>query len=463
MKNSFGCAVVAVFLGLPGVLTAQTPKPWHEGNAAVVDAWTRAQQKRAAGNTNLWVARGIVADRLTRQVSVAAEAMGIEAGAIAEFLLVGENSEKDYEALAVSFARASDVCHALEFIGLPRGTPVNAAACRFWPKGERVTIAQRPFDEAQAPSAPLQLCLVSKGGQHAVADSFTYVGSVWTGEEGRVTCLADRSAPGGIVSTYNERTVVLDVPGQSAQGEVYGDLVVAEHPPKAGQRLLLTLSPEARPDGTRRVAEIVCEARAHTGTATNAGLAAVSCVTQGDGLAPCTNDVRGTLERLAAIARAGRDPFVRLSFADDLTVATVRDLARVLKAVDGEGGIRVDAPPEGQLYYKAFLPDDKWRTRGERFAQPWELRIGRGQDGQWHDTLVQVLEDWSKQGQLTPDLTVKEHPLKDASELPAMLRTLGGGINTLFIFVPTDAPLSCFMPAVRRVHAELPTVFVFGG
>ena len=158
--------------------------------------------------------------------------------------------------------------------------------------------------------------------------------------------------------------------------------------------------------------------------------------------------------------------------------------------VEGQGGVRVEAPPAGQVYYKAFLPDERWRTRADRPSQPWELRVSRSKDGVWASTLVQILEDWSKEGQLTPDLTPTEFPLARPEDLPGKIRELIAvqvaavkqklakdgkpvsednveqmatlqRINTLFVFAPPDAPLGADLPAVRQVHDALPQVHVF--
>jgi hypothetical protein len=461
-RIAFLVPAAAVTLAALSPAPAQTPKPWHEANVPKAEAWTQAQTKRAADQTNLWVRPGIVADRGNRTVEVLAEATGLEAGAIAEFLLVGQNSEKDYEALAISFAGAGDVARGLAFIGLPAGKPVDAAARRFWAKGERVRIAVRP-PGGDANSSPITAFFTDKREGRRLPDSFVFTGSR-PGPGAQAGALAaDGPAPGGIVSTYNEPTTVLDVPTAAPQGEVYGSMVIDRARAfRTGELVLFVLTPEPRPDGTRRVCDVTLAAGPAAGT--NApGLAGVACVTaSADGALPAaTNGVQAALERLEALAKSGRDPFVALALCDALTAGAARDLARVLKAVEGEGGIRVDPPPDGQLYFRAFLPDEKWRSRRERFAQPWELRVGRSAEGAWKYTLVQVLEDWSKEGQLDPDLTVKEHPLARQEDLPARIRELGGGINTLFIFAPADAPLASFLTAVRASQAALPTVYVF--
>ena len=452
----------SIVLGAVVPTLAQTPKPWHDANVPKAEAWSQTAMKRAEVTTNLWVRPGIVADRAGRRVEVLAEATGLEAGAIAEFLLVGQNSEKDYEALAISFAKAGDIARGLEFIGLPAGKPVDVAARRFWARGERVQIAVRPLG-TDAKSSPIAAFFGDKRTGKTVPDSFVFAGSrPGTGAQAGVIA-ADGPAPGGIVSTYNEPTTVLDVPVAAPQGEVYGSLVIAkERRLAAGELVLFVLSPEPRPDGTPRVCDVTLLVQPAGGTQT-AGVGGLACVTaSADKALPCaTNDLKGALERLAGLVNAGRDPFLALALDDALTAAAARDLAGVIKFEENRGVLRVDPPPPGQLYFKAFLPDDKWRTRSERFAQPWELRIGRAADGAWKYTLVQILEDWSKEGQLNPDLTIKEHALARPEDLPAKVKELGGGINTLFVFTPGDAPLAAFMSAIRASQTSLPTVYVF--
>lgn len=467
---------------------AVDPKPWRTGNVRAVDAWTQAERTQLAGNTNAWIARGVVADRSARKVEVVVEATGLEADAIVEFLAVGETSEKDYEALTVSFARASDLCRALEFVGLPRGRPVKPSNFQFWPKGERVQATIRPFGRAEKEGWPLPNCLRDKRPDAQLPGEYVYVGSCWTG----MGCLADETSPGAMISTYNEPSVVLDVPNRAPQGEVYGSLVVSKKGEfTGGGMMIITLAPDPLSNGVPRVLDVALDARHRAGAAGD-GLATVECVTRETESASlsATNDVRTALDRLAAQAKAGRDLFVTESLDDSLTVGAARDLARVLSLVEGPGGLRIEAPPAGQLYYKAFLPDERWRPRADRPTQPWELRITRNKEGAWTCTLVQILEDWSKEGQLTPDLTPTDFPLARQTDLPDKIRALIDAqtadvkqklakagkpmsadyvdqlatlkrITTLFVFAPADAPLGTFMPAVRLMHGTLPQVHVF--
>jgi hypothetical protein len=471
---------------LVATVLAAEEKPARAGNLQAVSAWTQAEQKRHVGQTNIWIANGVVADRTARTVTVVAEATGLAEGGIVEFLSVGAKSEKDYESLTVALASAGDICHGLEFLGLPRGRPVQPARCQFWPKGERVRVTIRQLGKDEKAARPLATCMRDKREKPVAAESFVYVGSSWTGE----LCQADQVAPGAWISTYNEPSVVLDVPTLAPQGEVYGSLVVAEAGRfESGTLLLLTLTPDCLSNGVPRVVDFALTVRAET---TNATLATLRAVTQGteQGLAPATNDLKGAFERLAALARTGRDPFVKLTLDETLAAGMVRELARVLNMVEGSGGVRIEAPPAGQPYYKAFLPDERWRKRLDRPSQPWEVRVVRTPQGGWRCTLVQILEDWSKEGQLTPDLTPTEFPFDRPEEFLPKIEALIAAqtaevkerlaksgkskqmdymeplltlkrINTLFVFTPPDAPLGAFLPVVRAVQARLPQVYIF--
>jgi hypothetical protein len=454
--NSKYYQMLAALLLMAGAAWAE-PDPIREANLQAVASWTQAQQKLAG--SNCWVAAGVVADRTARSVIFVAEATGLERGATVEFLLVEPVSDRGYESLAVALARPADIAQALEYLGMPPGLPVRSAAFRFWPKGERVSMRMAPFQGGQPES--VSRWVTNKLTNTPFDDSLVYVGA--SGAPRPVIGARDvaNTAPGAVAATYNEPTALLDVPEQASQSDVYGNRSVGGRTFTKGELLLVTLQPERRPEGQRRVVDVRLTAQPVPGSVTN-GLVGVQLVGfSADPVFPAmTNDVRGAFQRFAALAQSGRDPFVALTWDDRLTLAAARDLALALTTVEGVGGIRLDAPPQGQLFYKAFLPQEQWRNRKDRLAQPWELRLTRKGDG-WSRVLVEIREDWSKKDQLDPDLTVVEHPFTEWDELPVKIKALGGGINTLLIFAPADAPLSAFMPGARAVHEKQPLVFVF--
>ena len=173
--------MIAIGLTALSCCAADEARPWHAGNIQAVEAWTQAQQKQHAGNTNFWIARGVVADRAARTLEFVVDATGLNSGAIAEFLVVGETSDKDYEALTVSFARAADLCHGLEFLGLPHGRPTNPARYQFWPKGEQVKATIRQLGRAPKEGRPLADCLLDQRSRSTLADRWVYAGSCWHG------------------------------------------------------------------------------------------------------------------------------------------------------------------------------------------------------------------------------------------------------------------------------------------
>lgn len=467
---------------------AEEARRWHVEQAQAADAWTQVERKEHAGDTNVWIARGMVADRRAHTLEFVVDATGLGSGAIAEFLVVGEASDKDYEAVTVSFARAADICRGLEFLGLPRGRPTSPERCQFWPQGEYVQATIRQLGRAPSEGRPLAGCLLDQRPHAMLSDRLIYAGSCW--QDG--ICLADATSPGALISTYNEPTAVLEFPDRMPQAEVYGSLVVSTNGGfDRGALLVIALTPDMLPNGVARVAKVSLQVRRRV-QADRDGVAGVECVTcsPDPAIGAATNDFQGALERLAALAKAGRDPFVTVSLDDALTVGTARDLARVLAMVEGVAGLRVDSPPAGQLYFKAFLPDERWRARAERPSQPWELHASRNPQGAWNCTLVQILESWSREGQLAPDLQATPFSLGRQEDLPGKIRELieaqiagirqkraAAGratsaddlhalatlkrINTIFVFAPPDAPLGAFLPALRLVHDTLPQVHVF--
>jgi hypothetical protein len=450
------CAAAALIVAAACAAPDEGPAV-RAANTNAVAAWTRAQRQQAGSNR--WVAAGVVADRSAQRVVFAAEATGLAVGATVEFLLVEPASDRDYESLAVALAETPDIDRALAYLGLPSGVPVRPGAFRFWPKGERVSMRVAPFRGGAA--EPVGRWVTDRDGDGSFGDSLVYVGSCGTPRPAVGARDAANAAPGAVATTYNEPTALLDVPVQALQGDVYGNRLAGPRVFGKGDLLLVTLQPESRPSGRPRVIDVALAVQPAPGDGMS-GLAGLQLVTQSTdpSLPLMTNDVRGAFERFAALAQGGRDPFVTVTLDDRVTVSAARDLAHALTAIEGVSGIRLDAPPPSQLFYKAFLPQEQWRVRKDRLTQPWELRLARKADG-WSRVLVEIREDWSKANQLDPDLTVVEHPFATWDELPARIRSLGGGPNALLVFAPADAPLSAFMPGVRAVHETQPVVFVF--
>ena len=406
--------------------------------------------------------RAVLADKRSGTVTLLAESCGLAAQAIVEFGLVGETSDRTYEALFRTYARALDIGDALEFIGMPRGRNVSSKAQRYWPTGERVHIQVRDLDGTNPPPRNIEdYILDKKTGGVLPRAGFVYCGSPRVPNPAGAgdVCLADLDAPVSFLSLYNEPQTLLDVPRIAHQGDVYENYTAnpATRLPEARQ-VLLVLSPEPRPGGRPRMRPLtltVARAAGPGGAAfelAEPGREAVRFDSFGD-----------LLKRLMALVDEACDPMVALRFDDALPLDRVREVCKVIQRIEGENGIRVEPPPEGQLYYKAFLPDDNWRERAKRLSQPWELHVGQPKaDGAAPPLrLVKTLEDWSDPDSIEPRLTPVEHPLATFDDLRAVIEREGRGLPVLLVFAPGEAPIGLFLQGVRRMLDTHPTVYVF--
>ena len=446
-------SIATIFLALTASAQMIGPGPGRQANLEAVKRWTVKQRSEAVPTRQVWP--GVVADTASRTVTVLAEAVGLSKGGVVEFVLVGDASDRDYEALAIVLAKPSEVALALEAVGVPRGQPVQPRAFRFWPRGERVRLTVRPFVGGE--ERPLGDYVFDQQARQGMSNIFTYVGSVWH-EDG--TCEADATTPGSLIATYNAPETVLDMPFAVTQNAAYGRYVVKEKPMARETLWQFVFRPEKAPDAVPRVVPLELTAQPRNGLdGPAARLADVAWVRQlGD--AVTTNALDTVITSFMALIAAGREPHVTLRFDDRLSVRAASESAAVIQAIEGVDGIRVDGPPPGQCFFKAFLPNEEWREREKRLMQPYELRVERTGDGGWRRTFVYIHEDWSDESSLDPKLTAKPFSLASWDDLADKVAELGRGLGTLLVFAPVDAPLSAFMPGVRLVQETVPTVYV---
>ena len=414
--------------------------------SAALDASFAEAKGKYGSDTNRWfVARGVLADRVTRTVRVDAFATGIRPGAIAEFLLITANSGHEYESVFQTFAFAADVARAFEFLGLPPGRPADFSVYRFWPRGERVEVEA---EVGGAPAVPAESFLMEASTQKPREPAgFLWIGGEWTA--GAVSNSVDFSGPGSVLPSYNEPVTLFDVPRRAPQNEVYQSCLAGENVPKrAILPAVLTFRPEARPEGAPLRVRPVALRLSPEGFSV-------------DGAAPVPP--AEALKVLRSFrADLAQDAYVSFSWDDASPLADLRAVAQLLRMVDvEETGIRVDAPPEGFPYYQAFLPRDEWRDRSARFAQPCELRLAKDGDGAVSATLVAIGEIW-KDDALKPDLDVKEFPVADAADFRAELAEKApAGMKALLVFVPGSLPYGELRPYLDAVRATHPLVQIF--
>ena len=274
-------------------------------------------------------------------------------------------------------------------------------------------------------------------------EGFVHVGGL-PGPGG--TNLVDSAGPGSIVPSYNEPVTLFDVPRLAPQSDVYESVVASKLVP--GRPLLpatVRFRPEPRPAPLppHRVRDVALRLRADGGLAL-------------DGAAVAPRDALEALRRM--VVEDKLDPFVSFSWDGDATVAAVRRAAALLLAAESAGaGIRVDAPPEGFPYYKAFLPDDEWRDRANRYTQPCELRFAP--DGAV--SLVAISEKWEGES-LKPALSAEGFSLDPPASLPdALARHSPPNNAVLLVFAPGEKRWSEIEPWLSVSRGTHPLVRIF--
>lgn len=446
---------------------AQEPAadPWLEAEAKKeaakkalserLDADLAARAEACADTNRFFVAKGVLADREKGTVEVDAFTTGTSPGSICEFYLVTLNSGHDYEAVFQTFAFASDVAKAFEFLGVPAGRPVDYPKMRFWSAGERVA-ATASVDGA--PARPLgAFAADAASGATLDAQAFVYVGGTRLADG---SLDVDSQGPGSIVPDYNEPQTLFDIPAKAPQSVVYTKTVLSTNAAfEAFLPAVVAFAPEKRaaPLSARRVAddEVVFDPagfRYWRNDALPDGAEAPAVV-------PPAVFVQDLSKR---VRDEKRDVYLSFQWTPDTTLGALKNAATLLQTLDKDAtGIRVDAPPAGFPYYQFILPDEAWRDREKRLSQPCELRFAKAEDGAVSATLVAIAENWEGES-LKPTLVPEEFPLASPVDLPALLKEkTPRQLPVVLAFAPSSFAWSDLAPWLEPVLADYPGIRLF--
>ena len=374
------------------------PPSLRERNIARVHQMDDARIKDYLGRPEFMVKPGLLADRTGRVVHVAAESIHLNPGDPVEFPLVTQGSGKDYEALAVSFSSALDLHEALQFIGLTAGRGVDASRLQFWPKGDRVKVVFHYTDTGSTAPAmrhiPVERLIHDTRTSKTLPETgFTFTGSQWEPgldpATGKVYA-ADAFSPGAIVSIYNESSTVLDVPKRVSQNEVYTfQTPNPDYLLPSNQLIEITLEPFFK-DNKPHHLDLSLRVAPATDNPTNTDLL-YSLHSFQNGVINTNQTVNGLL---AALERLGvQEVFVTVRPDGSTPLASLQKMAGLLYSLDNENGIRIEAPPPGEPYFKAFLPNERHRKREDRPAQAAELHLSEV-SGIATGVLVWVDSEW---------------------------------------------------------------------
>ena len=248
------------------------------------------------------------------------------------------------------------------------------------------------------------------------------------------------------------------MPRIAPQGSVYGSVLRhPAHPLPEGALLEFTLRPEKAPGAPPRILDLRIVVHASI-NAPRPASPVYALANAADSEPPAVLSGDGLAARVAALVHDGRDPFARIGFDRALRLDEARDAARFLNDLEREDRLRVDSPEPGQLFFRAFIPDESNRRREDRIAQPKKLRLWRDATGR-HALLTTIEERW-RDDRIEPDLIPADRPVESPEALTVLLRE-AAGLPVILVFAPPELTVGDVMDYVAPVLATHRLVHVY--
>ena len=353
----------------------------------------------------------IAVDRENHSVTLSVTSTDCGLDAQLEFLMVGPGSDRDYESMFVTDASVKDIVQAFASAGISNvGSCYEPEKCIFWPTGQEVTMepAFSNLVRQVRDAAPLPI--------------------IWTGGTRDPKTLipeAETNMPSAVFALYNCGQSPLQFNDSLDQSTTYGRFQPAVKIPKGEKRTI-----------TFKLAKTPLP-QVHPVLFTPGSL--------GKTLAGLKEDsAKSELE-------------IKPSFSSDLTLKEAKDIATALSMIDS---VRVKingVDKEGEFFFRAYLPLEKWRDRKERLAQPPEIHL----KGDGTVSVVETVEDWTNAESLDPKLTVKEHPCADLETAAKLASCLCKKTFTVFIYATPDTKLARLYELRKLITADVSNWYVF--
>jgi len=414
------CSVAAALSAAETVRTAPSaPCVWTNIHAELIAQWKK--DNRAPD--------GVAVDPAAHRIRFLAEATGVTKDDIAEFFLVGPNSDRAYESLAVTVPTPTALASALDRAGVPRGLPVSATEPRLWPYGERMTLSARSYGAEGLAGDVLafsNLVVDVRAGEEGAVLARPFVSTRGTCDAQGIPS-AESELPCAVFPLYNLPQALFLLDGVFDQSVTYGRF---------------------KPACAFATGALIEFIFAWDGRNT---------VRSRDFEVGATNNLAAAFRTLRASA-ADVDLHVRLALADDVTVARAGEVAGALALVDGKA-LKMNGCVPGEFYFRAFLPEDGWRDRRKRIFQPFEVHVKK--DGA--KTFAFIAEDWSGDGD-EPKLDVRTRPFDDWKDIARFVSESGdeaAKIPVLFLYAPRTMRVGDLKPVLKSVPKHVTTFYVF--
>lgn len=418
-----GCALM-------GFGAAEGPGEYHFSDETIKTTW---RNKVTLPEDCIAVSPTCLYSRSAKTVYLLSELTGIGKGYETEFILLGPLSDRAYEGLAMAWDAPSVVSQAVKALGVEQGVAADPLRGLSMAQGERFTMSICRLNDAQPTFRPLSDFVIdecSTPAQNLMGRGFPFVGG----------CDFDDVMPAAIIAAYTEKAAVFGLPYYAAKGTVYG-LFRAKTTEAEGAPAVVALTWQQLPKALPRVHH----AKLHI---TAAELQHPECL----------------VDSLKSFCDDPRDIFLQVTFDEALQLREVVPVAKLLLALETEGGFTLAVPPDGYLPLRAFLPQESWRIREDRVFQPWEMEfvLSKG-DAPAKATLCQILEDWTVEGN-DPALTRKCYPGVTPQTVLNVMKQVdvnGGKVYVVFFYCPPELTVGELLPYARALAEACPTQWVF--
>lgn len=357
----------------------------------------------------LFAAAPITVDEANHSVTLTAVSTDCGLDTQLEFLLVGPTSDRDYESMFVTEASVGEIARAFEKAGIPTGSCHDPASCVFWPSGTEVMME---------PSFSNLVRQVRDVSYPPIA----YTGGA---REEKGAPVADTNMPSAVFALYNCGQSLLQINDNLDQSTTYGRFQPAVKIPK-GEKRTFTFSLDT--NAVRYVHRKLTFAPGNLGAV--------------------LTDLKESASR--------SEVEVLADFSPELTLKEAKDIATALTMIDSVR-VKLNGFVEGQLFFRAYLPLEKWRDRKERLVQPPELHLNA--DGTVR--VVEIVEDWSDDEKLEPNLIIKEHASKSIAEACELATKFGARPLTVLIFASAETKLEKIYEIRKGVKCFIPNWYVF--
>ena len=350
----------------------------------------------------------VVYDAVKRTVSFDVVSTDCGVDTEIEFLFVGPNSDHDYESMFTTVAPVSEIADAFAKAGFPLGSPMSTDGCRFWATGDGVIMEPAFTNLVKDLRSKNQPRMIFTGGSRNAK-----------GEAD-----AAKEMPEAVFALYNLSQSLILFDDFLDQSATYGRFKVAQKIP-AGEK--------------RRVTFKYVSGTSHRKETVKIG----------------NTNLLEVANRLKAKS-AGASLDVLCDFDPRTTLKSARDAARLLQMLDS-AKIKINGVKEGQLYYKAYLPLEKWRDRKERLAQPPEVRFAA--DGSI--SVTEIKEDWSDENSLDPKLTPVEKRYTDARAAADAVDAVASKVFTVFFYASENSEIGRIFEFRKKLKTPKLNIYVF--